>query len=99
MSRAFIVVTDGLDETQRSLIHYQIKEHAEDWWHEFPDIWVVVGGQSPVEWRDRLGVFAPLLPSGVLVIQLAGESSPEGKIFAARMRSETLLGLARRATR
>jgi hypothetical protein len=87
MSAACIIITVGLDETQRKLIHQQVKERAEDWWHEFPDLWVVVGGGSPIEWRDRLMVMTPFLPSGLLVFPLAGDDWPDRKLFAAKMDS------------
>jgi hypothetical protein len=86
VSKAFVVLATSLDETQRTLIHEAIKSKAEDWWHELPDVWVVVGGESAEFWRDIVGMMTPIAPSGVLVLELAGEGWPEVKKgWASRM--------------
>lgn len=72
MSNAFVVLAYRIDNTQRHLIHQTVKAVAEDWWHEFPDVWIVVGGDKASEWRNRLEVFTPTAPSGLLVLRLDG---------------------------
>lgn len=74
MTKSLIVLLDGIDETQRKLIHAQVKAHAEHWWHEMPDVWIIMSDESPAIWQQRLRVFVPTLPGFLLVFAL-----PEGE--------------------
>lgn len=77
----YLIILNGIDETQRTLIHASIKDGASEWWHQLPDVWIAKGAgtqglRSEVQWwRDRLKVFVPHAPSSLLVFLLP----PEGK--------------------
>ena len=67
-----LVVASGIDDTQRTLIHELVKGSTDLWWHGYPDVWMVSGG-SAQGWREKLGVFVPKPPSGILVFRLPEE--------------------------
>ncbi|MFL4475555.1 hypothetical protein ACIPVK_16285 [Paeniglutamicibacter sp. MACA_103] len=73
MSGFLIILLAGIDETQRTLIHAQVKKNAEEWWHEMPDVWIVASDESPQAWRERLKVFVPNAPGFLLVFMLPAE--------------------------
>jgi hypothetical protein len=64
----FILVASNIDNTQRSLIQSWIKQTTEEWWHQLPDVWLVVG-KNPTFWRDGLKKFQ-LPGSAFLVLAL-----------------------------
>lgn len=70
MTRALMVLLDGIDETQRRLIHAQIKTHAPKWWHEMPDVWMILTEETVAVWHDRLKVFVPSQPSFLMIFSL-----------------------------
>lgn len=65
-----IIVAEDIDNTQRTLIHELVKAASDDWWHDLPDVWVVKGGGTADDWRDRLRPLVPLAPSSVMVLAL-----------------------------
>jgi hypothetical protein len=67
---AFILITDGLNETQDSLVREMFKEHAESWWHEMPGVWLIIGGGDVSIWRDRLLLLTSLPKSTFLFLEL-----------------------------
>jgi hypothetical protein len=75
-----LVVAQSIDDTQRTLMHELIKSDSDEWWHGFPDVWMV-RGDSAEAWRERLGVFVPRGPSAVLVFQMPDEG---GRAWSAR---------------
>ncbi len=68
-----IIIVEGIDNTQRTLIHELVKNDAEDWWHDLPNVWIVKGGGSVNEWRDRLRPIVPLAPSTFAVLALKSQ--------------------------
>ena len=52
-STLHIIVAEGLTSERREVCHELIKEHAEEWWHQMPDVWIA-GGLSAATWRDHL---------------------------------------------
>ncbi|WP_433355040.1 hypothetical protein ACQPYV_31925 [Micromonospora saelicesensis] len=79
----FLIVAEGIDNTQRELIQHLIKAEADDWWHELLDVWIVRGGLSASNWRARLSVFVPAAPSGIMVFGLP--TLPAEREIAFRM--------------
>lgn len=76
MTEFVMIIVDGIDETQRTLMHAQIKKHATGgWWHEMPDVWIAESDHSVEVWRQRLGVFVPHAPSLLLVFKLPSEGN------------------------
>lgn len=67
---AFVIAVDGIDNTQRTLMHSWIKSQTEEWWHQLPDVWVVVGRTAKF-WRDGLQPFT-LPTTQILVMGLKG---------------------------
>ena len=65
-----LIAANGIDNTQRTQIHYVVKENADEWWHEFLDLWIVRGKLTPSEWRDLFKVILPEPPAGALVLRL-----------------------------
>ncbi len=72
----FVIILQGIDNSQRTLIHELVKKHADDWWHELADVWVVKGGTAK-EWRERLLPLVPLDPAILLVLAL--KTTPGGR--------------------
>lgn len=70
MTEFVMVLVDGIDETQRTLMHAQIKKQSKGWWHEMPDVWIVESNEAVEVWRQRLGVFVPHAPALLLVFKL-----------------------------
>jgi hypothetical protein len=54
---AYVIVVDGIDNTQRTLMHSWVKSVTDNWWHQLPDVWIVLG-REPGYWRDGLQPFA-----------------------------------------
>lgn len=73
MTKALMVLLNGIDETQRRLIHTQIKQHAQQWWHEMPDVWIILSDESLSIWHTRLKVFVPSMPSNMMIFTLPDE--------------------------
>jgi len=73
----FVIVAEHIDNTQRSLIHEQVKKHAEDWWHQFEDVWVVKGDKNAGAWRDLLGPMVSLPHSSLLILKV--KNTPGGR--------------------
>lgn len=67
-SRFFLIVFDDIDTTQQNLIHSQIKDQAEDWWHRMPNVWIVKSDMSTSDWRESLKPFIPQDQPGELLI-------------------------------
>ncbi|MEU8635155.1 hypothetical protein AB0C38_23495 [Amycolatopsis sp. NPDC048633] len=86
-SRALIVLTEGLDGTQRALVQQAIKDHAKKWWHEFLDAWIVITDDDVLVWRDRLKLITALPGGKLLVLRL-----PEvgARIWAGSASAKTL---------
>lgn len=70
----FAILADKLDATQRQLITEEVKRHSDPMWHGLDNAWLVHGGTAR-EWRERLGVFVPLTPSVLIVLELPPEGS------------------------
>jgi hypothetical protein len=70
MTKALMILLDGIDETQRRLIHAQIKGHAQEWWHEMPDVWMVLTDEPVATWHNRLKVFVPSQPGFLMIFSL-----------------------------
>jgi hypothetical protein len=68
-----LIVVEDPSPNLREGIHQVVKLHADVWWHEMPDVWVV-GGGSPDEWRKRLEPLKTAAAENtmVLVVQLPG---------------------------
>ena len=62
---ACVIIVEGIDNTQRSLIQGWIKTACEDWWHQLPNVWLAVG-QTPGFWRDGVQPF--LLPGNSAMV-------------------------------
>lgn len=78
MTSYHVIIADGIDNTQRKLMHETVKRLADSWWHELPDVWVVSGGPDDASgWRDVLRGFVPLTPSRLLVLQV--KPTPGGR--------------------
>ena len=82
----FVVIVDGIDATQRELLHARLKEKTESWWHQLPDVWVVQGGYESVQaLRDDLAPIMGLPASQLLVLALKTTS---GGRWAASAKGE-----------
>jgi hypothetical protein len=88
---AFLIVLDRASAEQRNAVHEAIKGHANGWWHQFADTWIVGGGVSAAEWRDLLRTHISS-PAGVLVLRLpdAASASRNWAMFGpdAKIRAE-----------
>jgi hypothetical protein len=51
LPKPYIEIADNISEEERSRIHRSVKEKTEDWWHQFPNVWIV-SGQRATFWRD-----------------------------------------------
>src|SRR4051812_49096018 len=49
----FLITIEEPTQNLREAIQEMVKQNAEEWWHQMPDVWIVQGG-SVVDWRDRL---------------------------------------------
>src|SRR5689334_2683453 len=78
----YILVVEGIDETQRRLVGNAIKMYAPEWWHQMYDVWVFSGGGESTTWSERL---AMIIDEGrFLLMQLQQPGSwasrlPEGQ--------------------
>ncbi|GAA4578645.1 hypothetical protein GCM10023176_54970 [Micromonospora coerulea] len=81
MTDFYLVVADQIDNTQRTQIQHVIREHAESWWHEFLDVWIVKGGESLSFWLKELRAIVPVKPSGILILKLPPDGS---RAYASR---------------
>lgn len=69
----------NIDATQKSLIHAEVKRTALTWWHQQETVWIVQGGGSVLEWRDRLAPFTRgISDSAILLLSLPREVNWRG---------------------
>ena len=80
-----IVIADGIDSTQRMLIHEALVRDTEDWWHQLPNVWIIRSDRSPAAWLESLTVFVPKAPSALLVLQLSNDQ----KLWGASLPDQT----------
>lgn len=76
----FLILVDGIDDTQRELIHFQIDKRSKGWWHQSQNVWVVKGGRDPLFWTNHLGSIVPKSPSILYVFSLP---EPGNRYFAS----------------
>ncbi|GAA2082156.1 hypothetical protein GCM10009840_17800 [Pseudolysinimonas kribbensis] len=74
--QVYMIVVEGIDNTQRALMHNWIKANAEAWWHQLADVWVVIGHDAGY-WRDGLTSFA--LPVKTKLLVIAVKETPGGR--------------------
>lgn len=65
----FIVVLDQATDDHREAVQAIVKAHANGWWHNFTDVWIV-GGHEVTYWRDLIKPTLALSPARVLVMGL-----------------------------
>jgi hypothetical protein len=51
-----LIILSDPAPTLREAVQELVVQHASEWWHQLPDVWIVQG-DDPKAWRDRL---APL---------------------------------------
>jgi hypothetical protein len=71
-SHMYLIVTSQANDSQRNAVQAIVKEHANGWWHQLPDI-CIVGGHDHVYWRDLIKPVLLLSNASVIVFQLPDE--------------------------
>src|SRR5665213_3631225 len=51
---ALILCAFGIDATQRDQIQSLVRKNAEDWWHQQPDIWIILDDKLQTYWHEHL---------------------------------------------
>lgn len=69
---SYIIVFDELSSERREVAHALIKEKANGWWHNMPNIWIV-GGHTSVYWRNELKPVIVGTNAAILVMRLPKE--------------------------
>jgi hypothetical protein len=67
-STFLLYVANGTDD-HREAVQAIVKEHAQKWWHYFPDVWIVVG-HSHKYWGDLVKPVLALSDAGFLALEL-----------------------------
>lgn len=69
---SFIIVFDELSDERREVAHAFIKEKADGWWHNMPNVWIV-GGRDAGYWRDELKPIVAGTDAAIFVMKLPTE--------------------------
>jgi len=83
----YVIIANGIYPWERNRMHELIKANTASWWHYFPDVWIVAGGQTAAAWRDLFSDVVSRKPSSVLVFQVSSQ-------WAGRASSDKLAWLA-----
>jgi hypothetical protein len=78
---AFVIALGNASDAQREAVQAIVKAHADDWWHNLPDVWIV-GGQSHTYWGDLIKPVLALSQARVLVLELPRDKNQ--RMFATR---------------
>jgi len=84
-----VVITEGIDTTQRNLLQIAVTKKAISWWHEMLDVWLVETDESPVAWRKHLIL---LFGTGgsLLILQLPDRALQRKVAFSIRVPRSSL---------
>lgn len=69
-----VIIADGLENYQRNQIQAEVVRLVSNWWHEFPDCWIIETDDAPTVWRDRLMIVVGI-GGEVLVLKLPRRGS------------------------
>lgn len=94
MKTPFLIALNKATDENREAVQAIVKVHADGWWHNFTDIWIV-GGHSASYWRDLI---APTLMNStaevlVMALPLDGGAWATSKVKTANTKwfNETYL--------
>jgi hypothetical protein len=84
--KAFILLFDKVNETQRGQIQAAIEASGAKWFHQQSNHWIVIGGplRSVREWRSLVEAYVKGVPGNVLVLSLPEENQREFSGFAPK---------------
>ena len=51
---AFILCAFDMDSTQREQTQAFVKNHTANWWHQQPDVWIILSEEDLSFWFDHL---------------------------------------------
>ncbi|WP_284744597.1 hypothetical protein [Amycolatopsis sp. RTGN1] len=83
----FVLISDGLNDTQEDLVLEMVKSHADSWWHEMPGVWLFTGGGDTFKWSERMKLILSLKGNTYLVFKLPRLGQRQ---WFGRQRSEAL---------
>lgn len=86
MSQFSVIIVDNVESGVRELIHVAVKTHATDWWHEFPDVWIVKSDRTVNWWQERLDILFGI--SGSLLV-LGLPQTPSDRSIGFLLRTST----------
>lgn len=66
----FVITFDKIDATQTKQIQAIIERESVSWWHQQSMVWIVEGGDSALEWRDKLKFLLLGVRGTMLVLEL-----------------------------
>ncbi len=77
----FAIALGSARDPHREAVQTIVKAHASEWWHRFPDLWIVQG-QTASYWRDLIGPTLLNSRASVLVLRLPDQAD---RRWAAQM--------------
>lgn len=89
MTPFYIIIMERATPEELEAVHEIAKAHAESWWHEVENVWIVKGHRARY-WRTLIAPVIPYGNSGVVVLGLPvtdprAEASNYGVDHRARM--------------
>src|SRR4051812_33387056 len=81
LHRGFTLALGNATDAQREAVQAIVKAHANGWWHNLPDVWIV-GGQTHKYWADLISTVLAGSPAQLLVLKLP--RSEAERMFAHR---------------
>lgn len=78
---AYVVALGNATDAQRQAVQAIVKAHANGWWHNLPDVWIV-GGQTHSYWADLIKPVLATSAARVMVLELP--RSLDHRMFATR---------------
>jgi hypothetical protein len=78
---AYTLALGGASDSQREAVQALVKAHANGWWHNLPDVWIV-GGHNHKYWADLIHPVLASSTARLLVLELPRD--PSTRTFAYR---------------
>jgi hypothetical protein len=76
--RWYLLILDRANDLEREAIQEIVRVHADEWWHELADVWVI-RGHPPAYWIKLMKPIIPRGKSGILLLPLP-EDVAEGEL-------------------
>lgn len=70
IDKIFVLMLDRASAEQINSVQEIVKEHAEEWWHNLDNVWLIGSDATANVWRDLLKPILKGTGASVLVLRL-----------------------------